>query len=430
MKNNNLQDWLVEFDIPAAAAQPDSPSGPPTTNPDFADTMNQDSNINMDMQSAQDQNTDAQTAPPVEPGRDLDLEEPQVEDELETEKEEDFEIWKSNLFRETVKSDPQQLLDMIGPVRDRDNLTPYQRKFVEDNWNIQLLRLNSNIQEASKLVRKSIREQLDKNNPATSVVNHIVNVLETMPHLNNTFIKMMGYSSSKGELHRKFIGGLTNAVQVSSSPDKENIIINEKEYSVKISTRLNSEWGDVTIGSWSLKEDDVEKYISEPEARRLVEGSPEEKSVLRRRVILESIATKFEEQSFIVNVVSEDGTIYYLGWDISNALRGAYSEGRLIVKIDPSENSEAMINDDGTIIPLTDLKIYYVKGEESGEEVEFIEKRNGMLFLTASLQTIGEASSSLQGTLFKEIPYAGNPSDLKSIKKCIYSAHDMLMRQC
>ena len=430
MKNNNLQDWLVEFDIPAAAAQPDSPSGPPTTNPDFADTMNQDSNINMDMQSAQDQNTDAQTAPPVEPGRDLDLEEPQVEDELETEKEEDFEIWKSNLFRETVKSDPQQLLDMIGPVRDRDNLTPYQRKFVEDNWNIQLLRLNSNIQEASKLVRKSIREQLDKNNPATSVVNHIVNVLETMPHLNNTFIKMMGYSSSKGELHRKFIGGLTNAVQVSSSPDKENIIINEKEYSVKISTRLNSEWGDVTIGSWSLKEDDVEKYLSEPEARRLVEGSPEEKSVLRRRVILESIATKFEEQSFIVNVVSEDGTIYYLGWDISNALRGAYSEGRLIVKIDPSENSEAMINDDWTIIPLTDLKIYYVKGEESGEEVEFIEKRNGMLFLTASLQTIGEASSSLQGTLFKEIPYAGNPSDLKSIKKCIYSAHDMLMRQC
>ena len=64
------------------------------------------------------------------------------------------------------------------------------------------------------------------------------------------------------------------------------------------------------------------------------------------------------------------------------------------------------------------------------KEVEFIEKRNGMLFLTASLQTIGEASSSLQGTLFKEIPYAGNPSDLKSIKKCIYSAHDMLMRQC
>jgi hypothetical protein len=83
--------------------------------------------------------------------------------------------------------------------------------------------------QASKLIRKNIKEQLDKNNPATSVINHVANVLDTMPHLNNTFIKMMGYSGNKGELHRKFIAALTGSVQVSSSPDRENIIFNEKE---------------------------------------------------------------------------------------------------------------------------------------------------------------------------------------------------------
>lgn len=441
MINNNLQDWLVEFDIPSAAANPDPSMGAPTGNPDFADAMPgempaPDPNQPPDQFSQQNE---PQT-PEEQPNIDSEIPEDDVETPdmpPESTAGEDFEIWKSNYFKETLKGNANELLDMISPIRDREELHPYQRKFVEDNYNIQLIRLNSNISEASKLIRKNIREQLDKNNPATSIVNHICNVLDTMPHLNNTFIKMMGYSGNKGELHRKFIAALTGSVQVSSSPDKENIIFNEKEYSIKMPTRLNSEWGDLSIGSWSLKEDDPEKYLSEPELKRLSEGSPEERDILRRRVIIESISKQFEEQAFIVNVVSDDGTIYYLGWDISNALRGAYTEGKLVIKTNPSENSEAMINDDGSIIPVFDLKIYFTRetGEqdENGpvyEEVEFMNKKNGMLFLTAGLDLIKEASSALQGTAFKEIPYQGNPSDLKSIRRCVYSAHDMLMRQC
>jgi hypothetical protein len=439
MKNHNLEDWLVEFDIPAAAANGDAPGGPPTGNPDFADTMANDNPMpdpnapNMDTQAPENQEALEQSPEDVS-------QDPQVPDMPEdpSSGEQDFEVWKSNYFKESVKGSANDLIDLFYSVRDRDNLQPYQRKFVEDNYNIQLIRLNSNVLEASKLIRKNIREQLDKNNPATSIVNHIANVLDTMPHLNNTFIKMMGYSGNKGELHRKFIGALTGSVQVSSSPDKENIIFNEKEYSIKMPTRLNSEWGDVALGSWSLKEDDPERYLSEPELKRLSEGSPEERDVLRRRVVMESIAKQFEEQAFVINVVGDDGTIYYLGWDISNALRGAYTEGKLVIKTNDSENSEAMINDEGAIVPMVDLKIYFVKqtGEQSAngqpatEEIEFMSKKNGMLFLTAGLVVIKEASSAMQGTEFKEVAYPGNPSDLKSIRRCVYSAHDMLMRQC
>lgn len=350
----------------------------------------------------------------------------------------DFEIWKSNYFKESIKGDANKLIDMLSSMREKESLEPYQRKFVEDNFNIQLLRLNSNVSDASKNIRKSIKDQLDKNNPATSVVNHVVNVLNSIPTLSNTFIKMMGYSGAKGELHRKFLAALTGSVQVSSSPDKENIIFNEREYSIKLSTRLNSEWGDIALGSWSLKEDDPERYLSEPELKRMSEGSPEERDVLRRRIVVESIAKQFEEQSFVINVVADDGTIYYLGWDLANALRGAYSEGKIVVKNIKSENSEAMISDDGQIVPMIDLKIMYVSdssksgsfNEEEKEELEFMEKRNGVLFLTAGLNTIKEAAETMQGTEFKEIPYAGNPSDLKVIKRCVYSAHDLLMRQC
>lgn len=352
--------------------------------------------------------------------------------------EKDFEVWKSNYFKESIKGDSQKLMELLSPMRDREGLEPFQRKFVDDNWNIQLVRNNANVAEASKQIRKAIRDQLDRNNPATSVVNHVFNTLQTVPTLNETFIRMMGYTGNKGELHRKFLAAITSSVQVSSSPDKENIIFNEKEYSIKMSTRLNSDWGEVALGSWSLREDDAERYLSEPELRRLSDGSPQERDVLRRRVVIESMAKHFDEQAFIINVVSDDGTVYHLGWDMSNALRGAYSEGKVVVKTVKSENSEAMISDEGQIVPMVDLKVYFVKetdeqdeyGNPKMQEIEFLERRHGMLFLTAGLVTIREAAGSMQGTEFKETPYQGNPSDLKALKRCVYSAHDMLMRQC
>ena len=365
-------------------------------------------------------------------------EDPQAPDMPEDKESPDFEVWKSNFFKESAKGDASKLMDMISPMRAKETLEPYQRKFVDDNWNIQLLRMNSNVASASKQIRKSIREQLDKNNPSTSVVNHMFNTLESVPSLNETFIKMMGYSGNKGELHRKFIAALTGSVLVSSSPDKENIIFNEKEYSIKMATRLNSDWGEVALGSWSLREDDPERYLSAPELKRLSEGSPQERDILRRRIVIESIAKQFEEQSFIIDVVNDEGTIYHLGWDMSNALRGAYTEGKVVVKAVKSENSEAMISDDGQIVPMVDLRIYFVKetggqdefGNPEVDEIEFMERRNGMLFLTAGLVTMKEASESMQGTELKEVPYAGNPSDLKALKRCVYSTHDLLMRQC
>lgn len=427
--NHNLDFWLEEEDFQAnlmsqkTNEEPDSeleaPDDPNITS--AYDNSNEEEGLgdaNKEKEEEEDVTQDPET--------------PEMPEEDDTE--EDFEIWKSNYFKESIKGDAQKLMDMISPVRERE-LEPYQRKFVEDNWNVQLLRMNSNISEASKQIRKMIRDQLDKNNPSTSLVNHIVNTLESIQGLKETYIRMMGYSGNKGELHRKFLAAITSSVQVSSSPDKENVIFNEREYSIKISTRLNSEWGEVAIGSWCLKEDDPERYLSEPELKRLSEGSPQEKDVLRRRIVVESIAKHFDEQSFLINIVNEEGTIYHLGWDLSNALRGAYNEGKLVVKTVKSENSEAMISDDGEIIPMIDLKIYYVKtnindDNEDDEEIEFMERRNGMLFLTAGLQTIKEASESMQGTEFKEISYSGNPSDLKVLKRCVYSAHDLLMRHC
>lgn len=424
-----LEDWLVEFDIPAAGGQPDpAAGGPPMSDP------NSDPNI------ANPAPQDMAPDPQMMPGQGDDVtQDPEVPDMPEAQPgHEDFEVWKLNFFKESIKADPQSMLDFMSTWREKDDLAPYQRKFINDNWNIQSLRLHADIAEASKQIRKNIREQLDRNNPATSVVNHLHQVLDTMPHMNNNFIKMLGYTGMKGELHRQYIAALMGAVEVSSSPNEENIIFNEIDYAIKMPTRFGSQWGDMQLGTWSLREDDPERYLSEPEIKRLQNGAPEEKDVLRRRVVIESIAKQFDEQAFVIHNVADDGTIYIFGWDLANSLRAAYVEGKLVVRTRQSDNSEAMIDDNGAIVPMIDLNINYVSetgnqtadGETEKDEVEFIQRRNGMLFLTAGIHTLRDAATAMQGAEFKEIPWQGNPSDLKILRRCVFSTHDMLMRQC
>lgn len=116
---------------------------------------------------------------------------------------------------------------MINQIRDAE-LSTYQRKFVEDNLQVCFLRQNSNINKASGDMRKKIRDDLDTANPSTSIVNHFVTVLSTMPELVNTFIKISGYYSNKADLHRKYIASLIGAIQVGSGGQQEDIIYNEK----------------------------------------------------------------------------------------------------------------------------------------------------------------------------------------------------------
>lgn len=429
-----LEDWLVEFDIPPAGGQPDPFAGGPPMNASGMEPSGVDpniANVPQDMGGAPEGEGE-----PEDISQDPQM--PDMPEEGQDQEEHDFEIWKNNYFKESIKGDPNTLLNMLSSMRAKEDLQPYAEKFVDDNWNVQLIRQQANVLEASKQIRKLIRDQLDQNNPATSVITHMTNVIETEPLLKNKFLQILGYGSLKGELHRKFIAALVGAVQVSSGHDQENVIFNESKYSIMMSTRFNARWGDVPLGSWTPREDDPERYLSEPEIKRLQEGSPEEKDALRKRVVIESIAKHFETRAFIIHVVQGDGTIHGFGWDLSNSLRGAYVEGKLVVKFKEAENSEAMIDDSGSIIPLVDISIYFRKetGEQNddgnpvNEDIEFMERRDGMLFLTAGMNAVKDAAAAMQGAEFKEMPWMGNPSDLKTLKRCIYTSHDLIMKTC
>jgi len=439
-----IQDWLNEASGDVAGGQapamtPDSMTGgAPAGDPNAA---NPPTDMAPDFPATQQNSPEAakQGAPDAQKSNEMPdvTSDPQAPDMPEKTEKKDFEQWKNDYFKESVKGDANKLVELIQQVRD-NNLDSYPRKFVEDNLQICFLRQNANIDKAAKNIRNAIKQDLDHNNPSVSLVNHLSSALQSMPDLNNVFIKLKGLLGMKSDLHRKYIASLLGAVQVGSGANNEDLIYNEKDYSIRTSTRFNDKWGRVDIGKWSLREDDPDRYLTEPERKRMEEGSPEEKDVLRRRVVMESIAETFKKRSFIINVVNQHGTIYTLGWDLAGSIKNAYTSGKLIVRTIESDNNEAMIDEEGTIIPYVDIKVKYVKNgqgtDENGhpikEEHDFMERIDGILFLTAQFNILKEAASSFSGIVLKETPYNGNPSDLNVLMRCVPSAPEILMRNC
>lgn len=435
----NIEEWLLN-EQPAVGTGTDTMTGIPGMGPPLSDpygagaaapagSPNADPNIaNMpmgDLGQGEPQNV---------------ADDPQFPDMPEDEDDEeiDFETWKRKFIVASIQGDVEEMKNMLLSMRGRE-LSAYGDRFVSDNYNIILLRENANIEDASKEIRRMLKEEIDRNNPGTSLAEDITSVLERMPVLNNIFVKLSGLGAMKADQHRKFIAALTGSVMVGNGSDTEDLIFNTKDYAINISTRMNSRWGDVFLGDWSLKEDDPERYLQQVELKRLEDGSPEEKEALKHRVIIESIAQMFKTRAFYINVVETDGTIYTLGWDIATSLMAGFTEGKLVVKTTQSDNSEAMIDDDGAIIAFDDIKIVFrhETGEldEEGmpfmEEVEFMNRRRGgRLFLTATLEVIRESSTSFQGMGFKESPWQGNPSDIEVLKHCVVSSSEILLRQC
>lgn len=443
MKHWIFENWLLNEQDPTYGAGPDSLAGVPSDSakdPNFfggsggmSNPMSKGTSITNLNKSSTDSSPE-DYSPNNKPDASFDPEYPDMPQEAMPV---NFDKWKADFFKEAAKGDVNKIIGMINQVRDY-NLDPYRRKFVEDNLQICFLRQQANIEKVSSEIRKLIKEEMDNANPANSLTNHMFNVLQKYPDISNVFIKLNGLYSLKSDLQRKFVAALLCAVQVGSGGVNEDLILNQKDYSIKISTRMNARFGSIDIGKWYMTVDEPSKYLSDSEMERMESGSPEERDVLKKRIMIDSIANFFRKRAFLVNVVSDDGSVNMIGLDLSTYLKGAYNQGKVVVETYVNSNSEATLDEKGDIIPLADIKILFQKetgqvdefGKPLKEQVEFITRRDGMLVLNASKDVLKEAAYAYNGINFKTIPYNGNPSDLKFLSRCVPSAPEILMRNC
>ena len=69
-------------------------------------------------------------------------------------------------------------------------------------------------------------------------------------------------------------------------------------------------------------------------------------------------------------------------------------------------------------------------GNPLKDRTEFLVKKDGMLFINASLETLQDAAGNVNGLSVKELPYNGNPSDLHNLVRCVASAPELILRNC
>lgn len=429
--NNVWDSWLAEADEPTAqqaptgaqvvpdnqgtpgAAQPGQPQQPPALGQQPQQGGGQEDNVEDD---------------PAQPEM--------ADDEDSANK--DFEQWRHDFYELSIKGDVGEMMSAVGAVINREGLEMTQRRFVNDNMQILLYRQDANVQKATKEIRNLIKQDLDRTNPGTTVMQHVTATLEKDQQLQNTLIKMCGWMGQKGELHRKFMASILGAVQVGGGASRQDLMYFDKEYTINLSTRYASQFGEINLGKWTLKAEDPDRYLTEPEIDRLNDGSPEEKQTLRRRIIVESISEKFKERAFLIHVVHVDGTIYSLGWDLGDSLISAYKEGKIVVRGQTNTEKDAMISDSGEIVNLVDIDVYYVR--ETGEtdddgspemvEVEFLSRRNSGLYLSADLDTLRAAAAGMSGLFFHETPFNGNPAQVISLMQCSPTLPEILNKRC
>lgn len=352
--------------------------------------------------------------------------------------EKDFEQWKHDFCELSIKGNVEEMLSAISQVNERTGLEPSQRRFIGDNMQILLYRQDANVLNGTKQIRNLIKEDLDRTNPGTTLMQHLMSVVEKDLLLAQPLVKITGFLGQKGEIHRKWVGALLGAIQVGGGGNRQDLIYFDKDYSINISTRFATQFGEVNLGKWNLKADDPSRYLTDPEMDRLSDGSPEEKQTLRRRIMLESIGEKFKERAYLIHIVHPDGTIHSLGWDLGDSLLSAYKDGKIVVRGKQNSEKDAMISDTGDIVTLIDLDILFV--QETGEtdengkpemtEIPFLEQRNCTLYLVADLDTLQTASSSLSGMFFHETPWNGNPAEVLSLSQCSPSLPEILGRKC
>lgn len=268
---------------------------------------------------------------------------------------------------------------------------------------------------------------------------------EQYPNITNTMVKLPSFYSMKSDLYRKVMAALMNGVQIGAGGTLEDLFIPIAEggIGIKVCTRCYTDFGNVQIGKWSLQFNDPENYLSDAELEKLNDtGSPEEKEVLHKRVVVESIAEAFKDKVYLVLISDpNDGTRYEIGFNFSDLIRDGWKNG--YISIDFKANvgkGEAGVQIDGEMIDLQNIVIEFVRknasqldeeGLPSKEYIELMKLKNGYLYLVITGQDFSDfANISQTGLFYSEKQFDSGPEELHKIQRCVPDIKEIILKQC
>lgn len=279
----------------------------------------------------------------------------------------------------------------------------------------------------------------------TELMSIFSNEIDRYEMVKDVLQKLPSFYSMKADLFRKTIASLMNAVQIGSGGTLEDLFIpiGENGVGIKVCTRFYTMFGNIQIGKWSVQFNDPENFLSDVELEKLTNsGSPEEKEILRKRVVIESLSENFKDKVYVVMIVNPNtGQRHEIGFNFSELVKDGWKNGYISVDFKASVGEgSAGVKVDGELIDLQEIHISYVKtsvdkldeeGMPSKELIDLLELKNEQLYLTISQEEfINFVNDAQAGIFYSSKEFDRGPEELKKVQRCVPDIKEIVLRQC
>jgi len=279
----------------------------------------------------------------------------------------------------------------------------------------------------------------------TELYSVVSSEIEPYKAITDCLVKLPAFYSMKSDLYRKAMGAMMNGVQIGSGGSLEDLFIplGEDGVGIKVCTRCYTDFGNIQIGKWNLQFNDPENFLSDAELQKLNNtGSPEEKEVLRKRVVVESIAENFKDKVYLCMIVDPNmGERHEIGFNFAELMRDGWKNGYISIEFKASVGKgEAGVQVDGELIDLQEVQIDYIKenadkldeeGKPVKEHVELMEVKNGFLYVTVMGDEFTNFANDAQAGLFySSKPFDSGPEELLKVQRCVPDIKEILLKKC
>lgn len=309
--------------------------------------------------------------------------------------------------------------------------TPAFRTFIAANLSAITLLDESVVVEAQKKIRRG--KAADKT--AEELVAAMEQELTERKELAEAVQRISALGSNRGNSWRQLVAALCGGAVVPGPIGGEvQVPIGSKKRGEILILRPQAYlgWGAVDLGKVGLTSESPTEYLGGEEQTKLGSGAPEERRVLRNRMVIEAIADQLGGGVYALLVVEQSGSWHTAYFD-SEMFREAYEQGTItVIEPYPQPGGVLAFDADGNIVntaawglSLIDKNSGVVDpatGEKKFDAVQVAESKGERLVYTGDGEQLAELGSSVY-----DHSWTGEPKDLESIRRSVPSARETIM---
>jgi hypothetical protein len=245
-------------------------------------------------------------------------------------------------------SDHKVLEEALLAMRDGAEGSAH-RTFVEMNLSAISLLEETVVVDAQKKIRRGKNADSSPHDVFESMEEELSGVKE----LSEAVQRISALGASRGSAWRQLVAALCGGAIVPGPTGGEvHVPVGGKKQKAVVVMRPQAYlgWGAVDLGGVTMTSESPDEYLGGEERVKLSNGSPEERRVLRGRMVIEAIADQLGGGTFTILVVSQAGswTTAYFDGDL---FREAYESGTItVIEPHPKVGGSLCFDGDGNVV--------------------------------------------------------------------------------